>query len=70
MGGISVSSLGSIDWCQKSLNIIFFITLLVRTIFYIGRQWRFDTKTGSDANAYACSAPNIKGRACCFPYGA
>jgi hypothetical protein len=23
MGGISVSSLGSIDWCQKSLNIIF-----------------------------------------------
>jgi hypothetical protein len=27
MGGISVSSLGSIDWCQKSLNIIFFIIL-------------------------------------------
>ena len=35
MGGISVSSLGSIDWCQKSLNIILFITLSNYSCSYV-----------------------------------
>ena len=51
MGGISVSSLGSIDWCQKSLNIIFFITLttLARTYHFLYRSavtFRYEDRVG------------------------
>ena len=62
MGGISVSSLGSIDWCQKSLNIILFITLttLARTYHFLYRSAeRLPYEHWSVADTDARSALNI-----------